>query len=122
MLYRELAQRLSVNVAPISAQWQWDSRQWDDATIDNNMTFETVAEMLSLQESPESEEELPEPAPKSAPSNIRKREDEAGQNTNRAAIPTTGSWEASMEEIKKVLNDFDAMIGPMVLRSFYSQM
>lgn len=76
MLYRELSQRLSVNIAPISAQWQWDSRQWDDATIDNNMTFDTVAEMLSLQESPESEEEIPEPAPKGAPSNIRKREDE----------------------------------------------
>ena len=55
MLYRELSQRLSVNIGPISAEWQWDSRQWDDATVDGNMTFNTVAEMLSLQESPESE-------------------------------------------------------------------
>ena len=67
MLYRELSQRLSVNIGPISAQW-------DDATIDGNMTFDTVAEMLSLQESPESEVDGLEPAAKAAPSNLKKRE------------------------------------------------
>ena len=61
-------------LGPISAQWQWDSRQWDDVTIDNNMTFDTVAEMLSLQESPESEDGGLEPAAKAAPSNLKKRE------------------------------------------------
>ena len=46
MLYRELSQRLSVNIGPISAQWQWDSRQWDDLA---SMTNEIQKSLSSLE-------------------------------------------------------------------------